>query len=176
VTEQSGNLNLSVSIGSASFSASGDKQVVLDAYEDFKALLESLPVPAPTREAPASPAPDAGAAPPDGAAVASVKSPTSLPLKPYLEGLTLKGNKEKATAIVAWSAESGEKAALTVTDVEKLWKKTPFRAPANLPRDLRKAEAEGWIERQGKDGSPEATYSINGYGEGIVAGWTKSGS
>jgi len=49
--------------------------------------------------------------------------------------------------------------------------KTPFKVPANLARDLRAAEAEGWLGMEGKSGSPDAKYSINGYGEGIVEGW-----
>jgi len=106
--------------------------------------------------------------------VHSVKSPTDLPLKPFVAALKLRGNKEKAAAILAWSAESGSEPALNIADLEKLWRKTPFKMPSNLARDLRNAEAEGWLRREGKEGSPEARYSITGYGEDAVAGWANS--
>lgn len=170
-----GTLELSVTIGNSAFSASGDAQVVLDLYADFKEFVRATPVLLPAgSESGSSSGSDeaAGSAESDAeSGPTEVKAPTSLPLKPYLARLKLRGNKEKATAIVAWSGESGEKAALTVGQIEQLWKKTPFRAPANLARDVRAAEAEGWLDSQGKPGSPDMTYSINGYGEGIVAGW-----
>lgn len=169
-----------MTVGNAAFSASGETQVVLDAYADFKKYLEAAPTvaAADTRppsegaagEHPAEQSEPVGTSEPP----AEVKSPTALPLKPYLARLKLRGNKEKATAIIAWSAESGQKAALTLAEIEQLWKKTPFKAPSNLPRDVRNAEAEGWLESQGKAGSPDTTYSINGYGEGIVAGWVEA--
>jgi hypothetical protein len=167
MTQQSGPFELSVSFEGSSFSANGDAALVLQAYADFKELLVSRVGRG------ASPASRGKSA--DGRAgaahVGEVKSPTSLPLKPYLARLNLTSNKQKATAIIAWSAESGDKADLALSDIEQLWKRTPWRAPSNLPRDVRAAETEGWLDRDGKTGSPEATYSINGYGEGIVAGW-----
>jgi hypothetical protein len=177
--EDRGQLELSFTVGGWSFSAPGPTEVVLDVYADFKKFSKAGPAIAPTGAPAAPPAP---VAPTDGGGVADtpgvqveVKAPTNLPLKPYLARLDLKGNKEKATAVVAWSAESGDKPALTVSEIEQLWKKTPFKAPSNLARDVRKAESEGWLDAHGKPGSPDTTYSINGYGEGIVAGWESSG-
>jgi len=151
--------------------------LVLEAYAEFKELLSSRGSRA-ARAALASTGAKSdhavsgsGAAPSDGA-----KASTSLPLKPYLARLELTSNKQKAAAIIAWSAESGGKSALTVTEIEQLWKRAPWKAPSNLPRDVRDAEREGWLHRDGRTGSPEATYSINGYGEGIVAGWVTGSS
>jgi hypothetical protein len=177
MSPQSGELELSVSIADASFSASGETRVVLDAYADFKELIRAAPAatrprieasPAETAEAVTEPKPTGDQAAPE------VKAPTSLPLKPYLERLKLPGNKHKAAAMVAWSAESGAKADLTVTEVEALWRRSPFKVPKNVPRDLRAAETEGWLESDGKEGSPGTTYRINGFGEGVVAGWIQA--
>lgn len=167
VPTQDGTLELSVTVGNWSFSASGETSVVLDAYADSKEFVGATPTVAP----PEASRSEQAATAPAASTRTEVKSPTTLPLKPYLARLNLRGNQEKATAILAWSAESGNKKELTAAEVETLWKKTQFRAPANLPRDLRAAEAEGWLDSKGKSGSPDATFSINGYGEGIIAGW-----
>ncbi len=174
MSPQSSQLELSVSIASASFSATGDTQIVLDAYADFKELLRSgVPTVAsgdqiceePTTENRAQPREQ------EHPAATEVKAPTSLPLKPYLARLRLRGNKHKAAALLAWSAESGEKAELTASEIEQLWRRSPFKVPKNVPRDVRAAEAEGWLDSAGKENSPSTTYRINGFGEGIVAGW-----
>jgi hypothetical protein len=174
VAEQSGMLELSITVGGSSFSASGETSVVLDAYADFKEFVRSVstaPAPEPLPASEEVVQADEGSAP-EASGPQAIKAPTSLPLKPYLDRLKLRGNKEKATAIIAWSGESGEKASLTVEEVEKLWKNTSFKVPKNLARDIGKAESEGWLDSQGKRGS--RTHSISGYGEGIVAGWDKS--
>lgn len=172
MTSQSGEFSLSITLKDAAFSAQGDVSTVFDAYKDFKSLLSMKPEAggeASTTDLPGGPSHESSAQSDLSA------SHTDLPLKPYLSELKLKGNKEKATAIVAWSGSSGAKAALTLTEIEKLWKKTPFKAPSNLARDLRQAEAEGWLHREGKSGSPDATFQLNGYGQQIVEGW-KTGS
>lgn len=164
-----GQLDLSITIGDASFSARGDTSTVLDAYGDFKTLIAAGGSQASSSRARTR---DDLVRKPENSP-SSAKRTTSLPLKPFLQQYKLQTNKEKATAILAWASESGEQSALTASEVEKLWKKTPFKAPGNLTRDLRSAESEGWLDSAGKAGSPEATFSINGYGEGIIASWAK---
>jgi hypothetical protein len=160
-------LELSISLGGASFSASGETSVVLGAYADFKSLIGQRADP--IHEKPTNRREDAEGS--TSTASDGVRSTTSLPLKPYLAQCTLRGNKEKATAILAWLASSDQQAALKLTEIEDLWRKTGLKPPSNLARDLAAAESEGWIDAQGKARSPVRTYSINGYGEGIVAGW-----
>ncbi|MBS1895557.1 MAG: hypothetical protein JST59_30015 [Actinobacteria bacterium] len=167
MTDQRNAFELAVTFGDASFSARGNTSTVLDAYADFKDLLQVR------TGAPRKPAaerddePDRSGA--DKAPMDDVKAPTNLPLKPYLGQFGLPGNKEKATAVLAWSAESGAEVALTIDEVESLMKKGGFKAPANLGRDLRQAESEGWIDSSGPGRSSK--FSINGYGEGVLAGW-----
>lgn len=166
-----------MTIGNASFSASGQTQVVLDAYADFKELIGpdgALSPDPPSTKTARSRQPSSRTTPEPESTVTSeeVKAPTSLPLKPYLGRLKLPGNKEKATAVLAWSAESGGEAQLTIAEIEALMKKGGFKAPKNLSRDVRKAETEGWLDSTGT--GPSAKFFINGYGEGIVAGWVQA--
>lgn len=167
MADKAGQLDLSITIGNASFSARGDTSTVLGVYDDFKGLIAADTPPASKFRAKER----ESSADETEKTSGSAKRTTSLPLKPFLQQYKLPTNKAKATAILAWSAEKGEQAALTASEVEKLWKKTPFKAPGNLPRDLRNAEGEGWIDSAGKAGSSDATFSINGYGEGVLAGW-----
>lgn len=153
-----------MSNGSWAFSASGETQVVLDAYEDFKQSVVFSSTPEKDLK------PQTSASKSDEIP-GPVKNATTLPLKPYLKRLKLGTNKEKATAIIAWAGEHGYETPLTIAEIEKLWKKTPFKAPSNLRRDVRDAEHEGWLDTEGKSGSPDKTYRINGYGENAVAGW-----
>jgi hypothetical protein len=159
---------LSVTLGDASFSASGEADLVLRKFAEFKAL--ASPSGAPTAAKPrkviaqAEPTPDVS---PD------VKSPTTLPLKPFLSRHKLRGNKEKAAAVLAWSAESGEKHKLTFAELETLWKRTGFKTPTNLTRDVRAAAKEGWLESEGA--GKDEVFFIAGYGEGVLAGWVTEG-
>jgi hypothetical protein len=168
MADQPETFELAVSFGDASFSASGKTGMVLDAYADFKDLLQVRAAASGTLKTERIDEPEQ----PDAAKSPSgnVKAPTDLPLKPYVGQFKLPGNKEKATAVLAWSAESGAETALTVTEIETLMKKGGFKAPANLARDLRQAEGEGWIDSSGSGRSSK--FSINGYGEGVLAGWT----
>lgn len=167
MSSEPNRLELTVAFGEASFSGNGAKEDVLALYDDFKELI---------RGGIASPEGISGLKGDDSSQTQKkVKSPTSLPLKPYIERLKLPGNKEKATAVIAWSAESGGEQALNVAELKKLWKKLPFKVPANLARDLGKAESEGWLEREGRAGSPDARYTITGYGEDAVSQWLQTG-
>lgn len=163
--QQKADFELAVSLDGASFSARGSQSVVLDAYTDFKELIKGS-------------APPAGASKPVKPASSTparlMSNKNTLPLKPFLAKLKVKSNKEKVAAILAWCAESGEESAQTPGGIKALWKKTPYKMPGNLTRDIAAAETEGWLHREGKSGSANATYSINGYGEGVVAGWAES--
>jgi hypothetical protein len=175
MSPQSRSLELSVTLGEASFSASGDTEVVLKTFADFKEWATASPSESPgtpKRTKPKFEGGNGGDPGKDEKPVLAAK--TSLPLKPYVDRFTLKNNRMKGTAILAWSAESGGKAQLTAAGVLDLWKKTGFRAPSNLGnlgRDLRDAATEGWLDLHGT--GRDQTFSINTYGEGIVQGWAK---
>lgn len=87
-----------------------------------------------------------------------------------MKGLELAGNKERATAILAWASESG-KDRLTTNEIEGLWKKTHFKVAGNLGRDLGLAAKEGWIALEGK--APDQAWVIHGFGKDALASWGK---
>ena len=167
--EQKGTFELAVTLGNSSFSASGDPDLVLRMFGEFKELAAATPDPpsrAERREPTESAKPSGGG---------STVDTTNLPLKPFLSRLELRGNRERATAMIAWSAESGGAKQLTITQINELWKKTSFKAPSNLGnlgRDVRSAAKEGWLDSEGT--GKDEVFSINGYGDGVVAGWATS--
>jgi hypothetical protein len=152
---------LSVSIGGNSFSASGKHDLVLKAFEDFKALTGgSVGDPTPTKPRGSKTKSNGGGA--------SSPSTDGFPLPAYVKAIKLVGNKERATAILAWASENG-KVRLTTREIEDLWKTTHFKVAGNLKRDLGLAAKEGWVAREGK-GSDQA-WVIHGFGKTTLASW-----
>ena len=151
---------LSVTLGTASFSASGDATLVLQTFAEFKELAATPNV--------SRAKPQQSVEQPESKHDAEVKRSTTLPLKPYLSNYKLPGNKHKTAAVLAWSAESNGKRALTLAELEALWKRTSFKMPKNLGRDVRAAREEGWLDSEGT-GRAEL-FSINGFGEDAVSG------
>jgi len=162
-----GAFELSITIGDASFSASGPSDLVLSSFAEFKELVASGAKPPARTPKPAAVSADNQNAP-DG--TVETRQVTTRALKPFLGEHTLKGNKEKITAILAWSAErDGEKDKLSRDELKTLWKQTG-KVPAGFSRDLRAAEVEGWIESEGK-GQGTVFFIAPVHGEDTVAGW-----
>jgi hypothetical protein len=154
---------LAVTLGQDSFSASGKHDLVLKAYEDFKAMTGRGGVPAP-----------ASATGKTGKAGASTKQPATgsttttadgLPLQGYLAELDLPTNWQRVTAILIWSADHGGKGSLTTGEVKKLWAKTHFKSPGNLSRDIGVAAKNGWIMTEGK------AHFAHGFGRKAASEW-----
>lgn len=159
------SFTLSVALGSDSFSASGKHDLVLKAFEDFKALTgRSRDRAAPTVRAPATKAKPAGSS-------ATTSAPAGVPLPAYIKTLKLSGNKERATAILVWAAENG-KDRLTTSEIEREWKKTNLKPPGNLGRDLGLGAKEGWIALEGK--APDQAWVVHGFGKQALASWGKA--
>lgn len=158
-------LELSITVGDASFAAAGDPDLVLKAYADFqewaRASTGKGSTPTDKRgkktdrdDQPADQKPGGGG---------------SLELKPFLNQYTLTSNKQRGTALLAWSATKGSKA-LTFAEIQDLWRKSGFKVPKrHLTRDVRSAETEGWIESEGS--GRDERFSVSTYGEGQLATW-----
>jgi hypothetical protein len=84
----------------------------------------------------------------------------------FLSERKLRSNSKKATAIVVWASRHGDQQELKVGDVKNLWRKTSFRRPANLARDLQSAGRNGWLHIEGEGRTLK--YSPVGYGESMV--------
>jgi hypothetical protein len=156
VAEGTEQLELSVTLGAASFTGSGPADQVMAALERFSALMadhataasEDSAGAAAGAPADSSSEPDAGTAAPTPPQQSTA---SKMPLPKFLERDSVKSNPEVATAIVVWAADHDGKASVGTADVERYWKGTPLKVPANLPRDISKAVKSGWLIRDGKE-------------------------
>jgi hypothetical protein len=144
----------SASFDGLSFSASGDKTSVFKAWNEF---LEN----AVSHERPKTTTPVASNA--------TDKQPEKRsagvePLSVFLEraGKT-DSNPKIATAIVLWSRRHEQRQEIGPNDVKELWRKTKYKVPGNVPRELANAVKEGWLDRAGG-----GKYQITGHGEEFI--------
>jgi hypothetical protein len=159
VPSATGFFALDVRLGEDSFSASGKPDLVLKAYEDFKAL---------TGHGGDDPPPRVAAK--RAARSTQTKTHDEVFLQEFLATLNLKGNGQVGAAILAWTAQYGEKEKLTALELHELWEQTEHRAPtpaANIPRDLTPAIRKGWVKKEGK--GQGQTFYAQAYGQKEVA-------
>jgi len=156
-----------VTLGEHSFSASGKPDLVLKAFEDFKALTGRSDTP--------------DAAEQKGGTGGKVKpqkvpkSPGNLTLPAFLGRLTLKGGVQIGTAIVVWSAQHTDKDKLSSTEVQALWKQTKYKLPSNLgnlTRDLNKAVKQGLLRKEGE--RKDQVFYADAYEQQQVEKWATS--
>jgi hypothetical protein len=162
-----GSFELSVSLGGSSFSSSGKPDLVLKAFEDFKALVGHG-----GEIAPAS----AGSSVRSPARAKRAGSHESVPVQAFLSKLKLKGNAQIGAAILSWSAQHGENEKLTPSELHSLWEQTEFKPPSpasNTVRDLAPAVKKGWVKKEGKGAGQ--TFYAPAYGQKEVAKWTPDG-
>jgi hypothetical protein len=155
--EESGSrpdgVHVSVAVGGATFTASGPTDAVREFFDDFKALLAAgVPSPPPIDQQADRPA--AGTPPPAG---------PPLRIGEFARQLDLKGNPNRAAAIVVWSARYGDKAELSRGDIETLWRQTSWKKAGNLTRDIAQALRSGLLHREGAGN--RSVYSATGLGE-----------
>jgi hypothetical protein len=168
------SLTLSVTLGEDSFSASGKPDLVQKAFEEFKALTGH-----PRDAAAVAPRKDAGSRRSgNGKANGSgAKTSGDLTLPAFLARLKLQGGPQIGTAIVAWSAQYGDEAKLTSSEVEKLWKRTRYKVPStlgNVTRDLNKAVTKGLLRREGEGRG--VVFYANAYEQSEVEKWVADDS
>jgi hypothetical protein len=159
-----GSFALSVTLGDDSFSASGKHDLVLKAFEDFKALTVQGDVPDAASQKGAA----AGKAKPPKAP----KSPGNMTLPAFLARLTFKGGAHTGAAIVAWSAQHSDKDKLTPAEVQALWRQTKYKVPSNLgnlARDLNKAVKQGLLRKEGE--RKDQVFYADAYEQQQVEAW-----
>lgn len=166
MAEEPDHLDLSVTVGGASFTGTGPAERVMAALERFSTLVGNhgaTPPPARTVSAVDDDATAEGAEESEAAAPPQRESPASqVPLPKFLERDTIKNNSQIATAIVVWAADHDGKTSVTNTDINNYWKGTRLRAPANLARDIQNAVRSGWLNREGK------SFAATGYGREAI--------
>jgi hypothetical protein len=165
--------SLTVTLGTATFAASGRPELVKEAFDDFKQLLKQRAESA-TRDTDTGDS--SGARPTKRAPTAHSAHDhadgPALPLPAFLRTLTLPGNKEVSAAIVAWSDKYGEQKILSAAEIGTLWKTTARKPPSsapNLVRDVRAAAKQGWIHTTGSGSSLK--FNATGFTHETVDGW-----
>lgn len=167
VPAQASSFTLSVTLGEHSFSASGKHDLVLKAFEEFKAL---------TGHGEASHSAERkGAAVGKGKPSKAPKAPGGMTLPAFLARLTLKGGAQTGTAIVAWSAQHTDNDKLTPAEVQTLWKQTKYKVPSslgNVTRDLNNAVKQGLLRKEGE--RKDLVFYADTYEQQQVETWATS--
>lgn len=153
-------LRLEITTNGASFSASGDGDLVLRAFAEFDAKVlrggtQPVAQARPTAESQA-----ASVAP----AAETAQRPEPVPVPVFLDRYKkLKSNPQIAAGIVLWAREHRGQDSIDIDSIKQFWKDTRHKLPANLPRDVSAAAKEGWITREAN-----GQFSITGHGERFV--------
>lgn len=169
VLDESQQLDLSVTVGGASFTGAGPADVVMAALERFSALVAEHGFAPPPASSVGEIQDDAGAdAAQDEEPAATATPPresaaSKVPLPKFLESDKIKTNSEIATGIVVWAADHDGKPSISTGDIERYWKGTRLKVPANTSRDISKATRKGWLVKG--DGN---THSASGYGREAI--------
>lgn len=143
-------LHMEIRVGGFQFVGVGPRDAVFEAYERFKKDLD-LFLDRGNHERPVSDVTldTTGTAPTDEA----------VPLPVFLKERNLDTNALKAAAILVWADRYQGRTKLSPSEVEDYWKRTPFRLPGNMARDLATAATQGWVRQEG-----HGEYSPTGYG------------
>ena len=140
---------LDVTLGQASFSASGTSEDVLNAFSDFQDLLSApklksvVDVPNGTDEGKHTSA-LAPAAPP----LHPDSKTEKIPLRVFLDSKVLqRGNAVIALGIAIWAKRFNDTGEVDAEIMKQHWRMSGKKIPTNIPRDLNTAASEGWLER-----------------------------
>jgi hypothetical protein len=169
MSEETDHLDLSVTVGGASFTGAGAADRVMVALERFSELVANHGA-GPTPAATVSEAADElgtaaqAKAEPDAQPTAPQESPASkVPLPKFLQRETIKNNSHIATAIVVWAADHDGKATASLEEIEGYWKGTPYPVPKNLRRDVTAAVKKSWLIRE-----DDKSHTATGYGREAI--------
>jgi hypothetical protein len=154
--------SLDVTLGQASFSASGSSQDVLTAFADFQELIA----------APSQTSQDGfndNGSNANGREQFPLVHPLSsdeeqeekVPLRVFLDSKVLpRGNSVIALGLATWAKRYNDTDQVDAETMKQLWRVSGKKIPTNIPRDLNTAASEGWLERRGK-----GSFSVTSYGE-----------
>ena len=150
---QDNQLSLSITLGSASFVASGPAALVMTAFDHFEGLVDTAPLEDSSGAADGTETDAAPTGPKNSAA-------SKVPLPQFLGAID--GNDKIATAIVTWATDHEKKVKLTASQIKAYWKDTNVKVPANINRDVERAKKQGWLTRDGNE------YSVTGFGRTAI--------
>ena len=156
---------LDVAVGQANFSASGESDDVLRAFEDFQELIKrpvELQFPEDNKGTT-----EVGRDEERPTTVSEVEQANALteekvPLRVFLDSKKLpRGNAIIGLGITIWAKRYENVQEIDVDIVKTYWRDSGRKIPANISRDLGTAATEGWLERLPTKGQ----FSATSYGE-----------
>jgi hypothetical protein len=148
---------LRVRLGDSEFSSVGAAELVREAFEEFKTLLDSRPAVVSTATAAAPPRASLGPA-----VVSSPEVTGRVPFAVFM-GRDWRNQAAKATAIYTWALRHDGRDKLKPGEMAALWKRIDKR-PGNPTMACQRAERQGWLEALGG-----GFYAVTGHGENMVA-------
>lgn len=161
-----GTFRLEVSYGDSSFSAEGDSNLVMRAFETFRQDLES------EQGRPRRQKPDASETKDDeteeeagGGADPHAAFAKGKPLSAFLKEKNPKTNDSAVAVMAIWANANQGTTEFTVSLIEDLWSRSGRKKPKNVPRDMAKAASNGWLDKSGR-----AKYTLPSYGIDFVRG------
>jgi len=152
------DLDLSVGIGDATFTASGPADLVMKALADFRELVASTPTKRQARDKEGLS--KEKVTPGDGTDLPDTDKPLATFVKRKWENQAA-----KATAIVLWAREREGKQSLKPSEIEAYWRKTSGSAVKNPSQVCTDAVKKGWLHNEGN-----GTYSVTQPGIDAVNG------
>jgi hypothetical protein len=147
------HLRLDISRGDVSFSAEGNADVVLGAYNTFREEVLLGPPPA---TAPKGPAKGQSA---NGKGSEQAGTGENVPLSAFIKAHPGKTQAEWVAVLTTWSHLNDGTSEFTREAVEKLWKKAGIKKAGNLAQALSDAEKADWLEKKGR-----GKYALTQYG------------
>jgi hypothetical protein len=166
--EAQGGFKLEVTLhGRGSFAASGDGDLVLRAFEQFREEVQGPATSSPEPAANTTKGTEADEPAPAAGAAASAPKPgaPSVPLPVFLREKAPKNNAEAVAVIAVHTKQSQGTEEFTNKSMGELWRGSGRKAAGNLARDIDTAVKSGWLHRQGR-----GTVVTTEYGEQFVAG------
>ena len=156
-TDDRNQFDLSITVGDATFTASGPSTLVMKALDEFKGLVATPPPRRQQREKADEAKGDTSVGDGTGA-IPGIDKPLSVFVK-----RTWANQAAKATAIVLWARERDKKPSLKPGEIEDYWRKTPGKAVKNPAQVCSDAVKKGWLHGEGR-----GSYSVTQPGIDVV--------
>jgi hypothetical protein len=169
--EPSAPFRLEVTLqGRGSFSASGNGELVLRAFDQFReevkaSATSSSDVSADTTAAPDDTVADTVSNGATTTPAGASRTAPGVPLPVYVREKAPKNNAEAVAVIAVHSKQYRGTEEFTNKSMGDLWRGSGRKAAGNLARDIDTAVKSGWLHRQGR-----GAFVTTEYGEQFVAG------
>jgi len=160
-----GPLHLETAFGDATFMAEGDADMVLRAFESFKAHDAAHHRQRTPAKSPAEPPADkTDKTDADKTDTEASRKTENLPLPAFLKQFQLKTNFETAVAIAVWaSRQPNGPRQFDKDSLAKFWGASGEKVPGNVGAELNRATLRGWMTRASR-----GKFDLVAYGEEYV--------